>query len=154
MSTTKERPCDRCQRVFVVSTQNRSTTWRCDECRPLHKLDEQRRYWSENRERLTAAQSRRYRNDVDRHRDYHLRRLYGLTLVEYNELVEIQAGRCKICGRTAEEAKERHGRLHVDHDHQTGVVRGLLCSRCNRTLGLVDEDVTLLVKMMGYLNVD
>ncbi len=55
---------------------------------------------------------------------------------------------CDICG--AEEPRLKH-RLCVDHDHKTRKVRGILCSTCNRVLGLVKENVTILNRMAAYL---
>ncbi len=56
-------------------------------------------------------------------------RRYGITLTQYGQLLEFQGGRCAICERPP-------GQLHlsVDHDHETGAVRGLLCQRCNALL--------------------
>lgn len=59
-------------------------------------------------------------------RDSYLRRKYGLTLAQYNEMLRLQNGRCKLCGRKPKRI------LHVDHDHFTGRVRGLLDYYCNR----------------------
>jgi Recombination endonuclease VII len=53
----------------------------------------------------------------------------GITDVEYGAMLRVQGGGCAICG-----AKPKTRRLHVDHDHATGQVRGLLCHRCNRAL--------------------
>lgn len=60
-------------------------------------------------------------------RNWQLKRRYGITLEQYNALLEQQGGACAICQRVP-----KAGRLHVDHDHKTKVVRGLLCYRCNR----------------------
>jgi hypothetical protein len=63
----------------------------------------------------------------------HLRRKYGLTLDDLNFLHVVQAYRCAICGVLSEA-------LHVDHDHESGMVRGLLCGNCNKAIGLFHED--------------
>lgn len=63
--------------------------------------------------------------------DKRLQRTYGITLAQYDLMLEAQGGRCAICPRTAESCPTR---LHVDHDHKTGLVRGLLCWWCNRKL--------------------
>lgn len=62
-------------------------------------------------------------------RAYRLRSQYGLTLAEYSLLLRAQKGGCGVCGR-----KPLRTRLAVDHDHRTGLIRGLLCFRCNRLL--------------------
>ena len=67
-----------------------------------------------------------------------LARLYGLSRPAYDALVEAQGGRCKICGRTPS-GQRNFKRLHVDHNHETGEVRGLLCPRCNVAVGFVES---------------
>lgn len=62
----------------------------------------------------------------ERKRDAELRRLYGITLAEYRRLLAAQDGVCAVCGRPPVTMA-----LHVDHDHKTGVCRGLLCWNCN-----------------------
>ena len=76
---------------------------------------------------------------------------YGLTPQRYNEMLEAQRGCCAICGVPEAESRGRNpGRLCVDHDHDTGVVRGLLCSPCNARLGKA-ADVAWLQSAMNYL---
>lgn len=62
-------------------------------------------------------------------------RLYGLTVADYDDLVAAQDGRCRICGEPP-----ARGRLVIDHDHETGRMRGLLCDECNTVLGLADDN--------------
>jgi Autographiviridae endonuclease VII len=69
----------------------------------------------------------------------------GVTDDEYALLLEVQGGGCAICG-----AKPKTRRLHVDHDHKTGKVRGLLCHRCNRALPTWVTE-TWLLRAYGYL---
>lgn len=68
--------------------------------------------------------------EVKRNSRYRL--IYGIDLDEYERMLAVQGGVCAICDQP-EKAKNRL--LCVDHDHQTGVVRGLLCTRCNTALG-------------------
>jgi hypothetical protein len=74
-----------------------------------------------------------------------LRRVFGLSLEEYDGLLKSQEGGCAICGRTTEIA------LAVDHDHATGSVRGLLCRECNLGLGNFMDDPALLDAASSYL---
>lgn len=69
---------------------------------------------------------------------------YGLTDAQYREMYEAQGGRCAICGRHEEV-------LDVDHDHETGDVRDLLCHSCNITLGAAREDPTVLEAAKQYV---
>lgn len=65
----------------------------------------------------------------DRRRGYLHKWRYGMTPAEYGALLEATGNRCAICDIPAEGSAK--GRLHVDHDHESGRVRGLLCNRCN-----------------------
>jgi len=71
------------------------------------------------------------------------KRLYGITFGEFQDMVEQQHGRCKICHEAT--------KLYTDHDHQTGKVRGLLCMNCNSAIGLLKEKPLLLMRAVLYL---
>jgi len=84
----------------------------------------------------------------------HIKRTYGLSIEKYNEMVLAQNGLCKICGLDPKMlgTKERKDRfLHVDHDHKTGLVRGLLCAKCNRALGQLNDDPKIALAAAYYL---
>lgn len=74
-------------------------------------------------------------------------RQYGITHAEYLALLEAQGGVCAICGNGPSKTRT----LHVDHDHVTGTVRGLLCTRCNPMLGYAHDDVAVLQAAIAYL---
>lgn len=80
-------------------------------------------------------------------------RNYGLTLDNYNALLQKQEGGCAVCKKVPSPTKTGRSGLHVDHDHVTGKVRGLLCSRCNTFMGYADKtDFTeLITKAEAYL---
>ncbi len=78
----------------------------------------------------------------------HLKRKYGMTIEEYDAMLEAQGGGCFICGRLPREDIS----LHVDHDHSTGKVRGILCFCCNNALADFREDPALFAKAAGYLS--
>ena len=86
--------------------------------------------------------SKRSREKLGReHRkNYELQWHYGIGLEEYNEMLNQQGGKC-VCG--AFTGRNNAEALHVDHDHNTGLIRGLLCHRCNRAIGLVDDPKSL-----------
>lgn len=87
------------------------------------------------------------------HRRYWLG-LYGLTEEQYDALVEKQGGVCAICLMPERYVDARTGmprRLAVDHDHETGRVRGLLCGRCNRSIGQFADDHERLTRAAEYL---
>jgi hypothetical protein len=81
-----------------------------------------------------------------------LKKFFGISLDDYNRMVEAQNGCCSIC-RQPETSKFRGKtkRLSVDHDHQTGRVRALLCAQCNVALGCAKENVAYLMAMVRYL---
>ena len=76
-----------------------------------------------------------------------LKRQYGLTLEAYASMLEGQDGLCAICQCAPEDGKN----LYVDHDHNTGNVRGLLCICCNRALGLLHDDSEVVESLLEYL---
>ena len=75
-----------------------------------------------------------------------LLRYYGITEDEYEQLLVAQGGGCAICGKRPEVR-----RLAVDHSHNSGTTRGLLCYWCNRLLGTIREDINFLVMAVDYL---
>lgn len=80
---------------------------------------------------------------------YYLKYAYGITVEQFAHMVAQQNNECAICGRSGTE--ERHGRLSVDHDHKTNVVRQLLCDDCNVGIGTLGEDVGRLEAAAAYL---
>jgi len=81
-------------------------------------------------------------------REGHLRRKYGITIGDYDAMLAAQRGGCAICGAP----EPATGSLHVDHDHATGAVRGLLCVRCNNALGQFNESDALFQAAADYLD--
>ena len=80
----------------------------------------------------------------ERFKAYNLKSDYNLSLERYNEMLKEQNGCCAICNRVMDNP-------HVDHDHETNVVRQLLCRECNSTLGFLREDVAIAEKLVSYL---
>lgn len=70
---------------------------------------------------------------------------YGLTPESFNELLEKQNNLCAICFKPSKQ------RLHIDHSHETGLVRGLLCGNCNRAIGLFKDDCEVMRNAIKYL---
>lgn len=108
--------------------------WR--ESRVEHRRKLHKRWADENREQKAHSSRQSWL------------RQYGLTVATWEWLYESQAGKCAIC---AVELERRGRGTHVDHDHTTGIVRGLLCRRCNRALGLLKDDETVLASAIRYL---
>ena len=95
--------------------------------------------------RVTAA------HDPERYRRDHLRRQYGITPEQYDEMLNKQQGTCAVCGTDTPGNSRRTTYFVVDHCHTTQKVRGLLCHQCNTALGLIKDNPETLAKMIGYL---
>jgi hypothetical protein len=94
------------------------------------------------------ASRRRYARDPEKFRRYYLERTFGITVEDYDGILARQGGVCAIC-REARRSDGSGRRLAVDHDHETGEVRGLLCGSCNRALGRLEARLDAL---LGYLS--
>ena len=81
--------------------------------------------------------------------EWRYRTKYGLTLELYEEMVDTQGGLCLICDLPP---RGRWSKLVVDHNHETGEIRGLLCHHCNLTVGQIEEQGPLFVKAQQYLD--
>ena len=109
-----------------------------------------KRWQQANPERVNASQRlRRSTPEAKlRERAGHLMRKYGMTIEQYDAMLETQGGGCFICSRPTREDIS----LHVDHDHSTGKVRGILCFRCNNALADFGEDPDILRKAASYVS--
>lgn len=81
-------------------------------------------------------------------RNDNLKRKFGITLKEYNIKLNNQKSKCIICWKTAEENKKA---LAVDHNHETGEVRDLLCANCNAAIGFAQENIEIAKSMVKYI---
>jgi hypothetical protein len=155
--------CKKCGETKPLSEFYRATGMKDghrSECKACHKTKQQR-WYQENRQHAIAqvkawqqankehlhAYRREYRQRRKaEERDAYLRRTFGITQADYDALLDAQGGGCAICGK-------RPGKiaLHVDHDHETGEIRGLLCVGCNNALGRFHDDVALLLRAIGYV---
>lgn len=82
-------------------------------------------------------------------RNFHYMHRYGITRKQYDKMLKKQKGRCKICGN-----KPSRGPLHVDHNHESGRVRGLLCTSCNRILGWFEGRRVNILRYLGDEGID
>jgi Recombination endonuclease VII len=87
-------------------------------------------------------------------RTWRFQRKFGITVEDYDRMLAEQNGGCAICERKPDRVRRRTGKvldLAVDHSHEDGHVRGLLCTDCNVVLGLMDDSPDLLRAAVAYL---
>ena len=119
--------------------------------------ERKRQYYHENAERI-KEERRLYRKtnrdkyllyfikNKDRIRNNRLKREYGITLEQHKKMLTDQNECCAIC--------KNKRPLKVDHNHDTGKVRGLLCDKCNVALGLLGENINVVESLLIYLKND
>lgn len=100
-----------------------------------------------NKERIKEA--KKAQHDPLRIRERQLKRKYNISLDDYKKMLLEQDNKCWTCSKKAED--ETGKGLVVDHNHSTGQVRGLLCSKCNTAIGLLQENPVILQKVSKYL---
>lgn len=100
--------------------------------------------------RCKECRKAKYRSDyaTPEKQNARLLRSYGITIEQFYELLSAQDGRCAICGVEEPPTKTR---WHVDHDHETGRVRGILCQYCNNGIGYFKDDPDRMVSAIEYL---
>lgn len=108
-------------------------------CRPCKQA------WDKvNYQKVRESRKPYKRNTYDKQREYNWKANgINLTSARYREMYEEQEGKCQIC--------KLKKKLCVDHDHKTGIVRGLICANCNRAIGLLGDDATTLQAAAEYL---
>ena len=136
-------------------------TWRTKNKEHLHQYQEankekrkeqNRKRYASHRDEMKEDAKRWRQNNKEKCRQTNwnsrLKMTYGITSDEYNKVLAEQNGCCAICGNPNAEYKRR---LHIDHNHSTGKIRGLLCVRCNSGLGNFQENLLLLDKAKEYI---
>lgn len=93
-----------------------------------------------------------YKSNSDHRWRRHIRYKYGITAVQYYMMLDQQAGQCKICKGARPGERGRTSRMDIDHCHSTGKVRGLLCPRCNKAIGLLGDNTDFLTAAIKYLS--
>jgi len=133
-SSPAQKVCTKCRVAKPLDAFNRA-----------RRCDDGRQYWC--RECQNATWRATYAANPDRQRERHLRRRHGIGLAEYEDLLGRQAGRCAACG----DALGTGFRAHVDHCHESKVIRGILCQPCNVTLGYLRDDPSRLRALAAYV---
>lgn len=96
---------------------------------------------------------RKPQNRKEYNRRYKLLYTFGISVEQYDALLEAQEGKCAVCREPEIVVRRDRGgqRLVVDHCHSTGKIRGLLCTKCNSALGNMHDSTELLKKLLNYL---
>ena len=133
----KEKKCKGCKiikpRLAFIGRQKRNTPYHlCRECRANLSNKYRKKYPKKFKEAK---------------RKYILKKQFGITIEDYNLMLKKQNGVCGICDK-----KPIKKRLAVDHCHNTGKIRGLLCDSCNRGIGQLGDTIEMLKKAVIYLN--
>ena len=139
-------------REYIEAKTKNTEDWRSRRRAALRK------YSKKHRERLSVAEKAWREANKDRVKNntkkwtetkgkaWALKHNYNMTIDDYDKMIAKQGHVCKICGGT----QSTKG-LVVDHDHKTGVVRGILCSHCNSGLGFFKDNVQVLLNAVAYL---
>ena len=156
------KTCSECREEKTLSSFNRSSSTKdgyqnwCRECQkrkydvyrrehPEKQAARWKRYYLKNRERM-IQRTRSYEEKIGEaefRKRWKLRNMkakfarYGITEEEYNQFLETQKQKCGMCLKTLNKKVPR--RIHIDHDHATGRVRGILCDGCNLFLGRLES---------------
>lgn len=126
--------CKECKNKQSAAWQ-KANPERVKEINALHK-NNRKEYYSDPTRKL-------------KYRSLDLERRFGLTHADYEEILAKQNGTCKICRLLR--ISEGKNFMPLDHCHQSGRIRGILCSWCNRALGLFEDDIELLKRAINYL---
>jgi len=116
----------------------------CVLCSPARSA----KYYAGNQTLFSDNRKKRRRGDPELYRNWNLKHKYGLTPEDFSRMVALQNDRCAICGT---DKPGRWGRWVVDHCHNTGEVRGLLCDQCNILLGNAKDNPAILRVAADYL---
>ena len=135
----KSKKCTKCEKIkdvleFSYRSDSKTLRSHCKECIAKGNLN---RYHNGGKE-LQAIRARRS-----------LLKKYGITEEFYEEERKAQDYCCKICGK--HESNQKHGKLYIDHCHDTGLYRGLLCNSCNTGLGSFQDNIDTMLKASEYV---
>lgn len=154
------KSCTKCKEVklFTEFYKSRSNSGYRSWCKQCTLNRDKERYHTDEAYKLSKTVRVRHKWETDPEawskrqltcRKSHLKRRYGMTLEQYQVLFDAQEGCCAICGE--HHTNVPHSQLMVDHCHETGKVRQLLCDLCNTAIGKFKDKPELLDKAAAYL---
>lgn len=126
----------------------------CKKCRYENRDMEKERVVRRERQKIwyrnNVAKANLWREkNVDRLKDWNLRKTYGININQYVSMLDSQDRKCAICATPFSDLTQKQ--VHVDHCHETSRVRGILCSACNLMLGKARDNVDILKSAIEYL---
>jgi len=149
--TGHETRCKACKALTLRLSKDNLTKEEFEEASSSF-LNHYYRNWDRYRQRANELNAIVDENGFNRQQRNNILK-YGITPEEYLEMLNTQDGKCSICGnKEAGVLNNTLKRLAIDHDHETGQIRDLLCSKCNTALGLLNEDLDLIYKFINYIN--
>ena len=122
----------------------------CKSCSKAKGKKNQRKWRTENPEKMAARNKKRQQDGLEKAGRHWKEYGIDFTPEEYEERLALQGNRCCLCGRPASDFKKR---LCVDHNHDTGQVRGITCNYCNTVIGIIEGKQDLVKRVEEYLGV-
>ena len=112
-----------------------------------------REYRKSNPDKIRVYSRKSYEKSRDKWTDKNLKKNYGISLSDYEYLYESQNGKCAICNveHDGYDPQGNKRRMDADHCHKTKRIRGLLCIRCNRGIGMLGDSVEIVSSALKYL---
>lgn len=156
----RSKICGGCNRTLSVKQFHKNKCHpdgfctQCKDCKTAYG----KKYWLINKKKLKVGRQKNYKmnkrkildanlkRNAEKGWEYRIKERYGVTPKQYYAVLKKQGGGCYICGSTPKKRK-----LHIDHCHKTGQVRGLLCMRCNRGLSWFSDSPERLSRAAKYL---
>lgn len=152
MSEIKYKICSKCEVLkphsdyFKDNARDIGIRPSCKACSQKETIEWRNKHRSEYNNYVAQWRAK----NPDKQHATEIKRDYGLDISDYNRIILEQRNKCAICNE-AHNPKIKRGRLYVDHDHKTGLIRGLLCGGCNSMLGYAKDSVETLQKAIDYL---
>ena len=153
MRTCKTCNIEQPMTEYYVRSRTDTKVYYTHVCKKCCKVQNAKKWQSKTlAQRKEHNRKNRERYSSDERKDIRLKARYGITLNEFNEMIETQNNKCKICS-----VELTHGPVHtsnarLDHCHDTQKVRGILCHNCNSLLGHAKDNATILKNAIRYLH--
>lgn len=140
--------CKKCQAIYTrkyrKKNKSKAKQW------AFNRVERSKIYRAENKERRYTYQKEWVKKNPEKIRGQKYRHNYGIDIEDYNTILKKQKYRCAICG-TKKLNRKNAKFFAVDHCHETGIVRGLLCYSCNTLMGKAKDNIDIFLAAIKYL---